>query len=104
MDILSVFSERLSEVMFEADLSSKELAERIGISQRSVNRWKSGTALINYENLIKIVDALNCSIDFLTGRSAEKLDFTINPIGPFYKQLRQVNYGSIRNHRAYIKA
>lgn len=91
MEDLSIFGERLTELMFEKNnISSKSLAELIGISYRSVNRWKSGKALISYNNLIKIADIFECSLEFLFGRSENKIDFVPKPALPFYERLRAI--------------
>lgn len=91
MDIMKKFSERLKELMFYTDnMSSQKLAELIGVHDRTVNKWKSGKALISYDCLIKVADVFNCSLDFLIGRTYKKLDFTIRPAKPFYERLREV--------------
>ena len=49
-------------------LTQKELAEQIGISQKSYSHWETGKNEASLENLIKLADLLEVSIDWLFGR------------------------------------
>ena len=44
------------------------LAKEIGISSGVITKWKSG-GLPNGEMLLKIADYLDCSVDYLLGRT-----------------------------------
>lgn len=46
-----------------------ELANRMGVKQASVSAWESGKAMPSAENLIKLADILECTVDALLGRS-----------------------------------
>lgn len=63
-----IFSERLKRLRKEKKLTQKELAEQIGISQKSYSHWETGKNEPSLENLIKLVDLLEVSIDWLFGR------------------------------------
>ncbi len=45
-----------------------ELANRMGVKQASVSAWESGKAMPSAENLMKLADILECSVDALLGR------------------------------------
>lgn len=45
-----------------------ELANRMGVKQASVSAWESGKAMPSAENLIKLADILECTVDALLGR------------------------------------
>ena len=45
-----------------------ELANRMGVKQASVSAWESGKAVPSAENLMKLADILECSVDALLGR------------------------------------
>ena len=49
-------------------LTQKELAEQIGISQKSYSHWETGKNEPSFENLIKLADLLEVSLDWLFGR------------------------------------
>ena len=45
-----------------------ELANRMGVKQASVSAWESGKAMPCAENLLKLADILECTVDALLGR------------------------------------
>lgn len=50
-------------------LTLKELADRIEQTEGSVSHYESGRRMPNYETLLKLSDALNCSIDSICGNN-----------------------------------
>ena len=46
-----------------------ELANRMGVKQASVSAWESGKAMPSAENVIKLADILECTVDALLGRT-----------------------------------
>ena len=68
-----IFSERLKTLRKEKKLTQKELAEQIGISQKSYSHWETGKNEPSLENLIKLADLLEVSIDWLFGREQMKV-------------------------------
>lgn len=45
-----------------------ELANRMGVKQASVSAWESGKAMPSAENLLKLADILECTVDAILGR------------------------------------
>ena len=45
-----------------------ELANRMGVKQASVSAWESGKAIPSAENLLKLADILECTVDAILGR------------------------------------
>ena len=68
------FSERLKELRKQASLTQVELAGKIGIGQSSYADWERGKKKPTQDNLIKIAQVLNVSVDYLVGNSEEKSD------------------------------
>lgn len=68
------FSERLKESRKQARLTQVEIAEVLGISQPAYASWERGTKKPTQENLVKIAQILNVSVDYLVGNSEEKAD------------------------------
>ena len=88
---MSIFSERLNELMFEHDdIKSEQLGKEIGISGATIRRWLSGGQQIFLSNLIILADYFECSIDFLVGKTENTLDFEPQKCPPFSKRLREV--------------
>jgi len=86
----SSFAERLSDLMFERNIKSNELAAAIGTNTSSVNDWKRGKFQMYLSNLLKVADFFGCSLEFLTGRSENLLEYTPKPVPPFYPRFRAV--------------
>ena len=86
----STFSERLSDLMFERNVKSHELAAAIGVNTATVNDWKRGKFQMYLSNLVKVADFFGCSLEFLMGRSETPLDYTPKPLPPFYPRFRAV--------------
>ncbi len=61
----NTFFERLS--IF--NVSNKGLSSSVGISAGNISDWKSGRSKPNIDTMIKIADYLDCSIDYLLGRT-----------------------------------
>lgn len=68
------FAERLKELRKQAHLTQVELAKRLGIGQSSYADWERGKKKPTQDNLVKIAQVLNVSVDYLVGNSEEKTD------------------------------
>lgn len=68
------FAERLKELRKQAHLTQVELAKRLGIGQSSYADWERGKKKPTQENLVKIAQILNVSVDYLVGNSQETSD------------------------------
>lgn len=54
-------------------LSQSELADRLGVSRLTVTRWETGAVLPPTDSLLALSDLFGCSIDYLLGRTKERL-------------------------------
>ena len=68
------FSERLKDLRKQAGLTQVDVAEELGISQPAYASWERGTKKPTQDNLVKIAQILNVSVDYLVGNSEEKAD------------------------------
>lgn len=68
------FSERLKELRKQAHLTQVELASKLGIVQSSYADWERGKKKPTQDNLVKIAQVLNVSVDYLVGNSEENSD------------------------------
>lgn len=85
-----LLSERLKDLMLDADIKSAKLGEIIGVSGQSVRGWCDGSQNISLCNLKKLADYFECSIDFLIGKSDIFLEYTPKVCPPFFERLRDV--------------
>ena len=68
------FSERLKELRKKANFTQVEVAEKLGISQPAYASWERGVKKPTQDNLVKIAQILNVSVDYLVGNSEEITD------------------------------
>ena len=63
---------RIKELRKENGISQKVMAQNLGIAQNTLSTWEVGRYDPDNDNLIKIADFFQVSIDYLLGRSDEK--------------------------------
>ena len=68
------FSERLKTLRKEARLTQVDVAEKLGISQPAYASWERGVKKPTQDNLVKIAQVLNVSVDYLVGNLEEESD------------------------------
>lgn len=68
---MKVFSKRLKELRLKKGLTQTELGEKVGVKQNTFTNWENGKREPNFENLIKLADFFEVSLDWLFGRKVE---------------------------------
>lgn len=68
----SAFAKRLREEFLTDSVKVQQLADCLGCSTQAINQYKQGTSFPKMENLIKIAEFYNCSLDYLIGLSDVK--------------------------------
>ena len=63
-----IFFERLYLLCENKGIKPNTVAKAIGVSTAIATKWKNGT-IPNGETLTKIADYLDCSVDYLLGRT-----------------------------------
>ena len=61
--------ENLRKLREEAHISQRQLAEHIGVSQQSINKYENHNIEPDIETLIRIADHFGTSVDYLIGHS-----------------------------------
>lgn len=54
------------------DITQKQLAEKLEVSERTVARWEQGLLPPNANNIIAMGQIFSCSSDYLLGLSDER--------------------------------
>lgn len=65
---MTIFSERLKRLRKNKGLKQQELAEIFGIKQNSYSDWENGKTEPSFDNLVKLADFFDVSLDWLFGR------------------------------------
>ena len=68
------FAERLKTLRKQVKLTQAQIAEKLDISQQAYASWERGVKKPTQENLVRIAQILNVSVDYLVGNSEEKSD------------------------------
>lgn len=63
-----IMGKKLRDLRKEKRLNQQELGELIGVTKVSICGYEKGTRTPTLETLKKLVDVLNTSIDYLTGK------------------------------------
>jgi transcriptional regulator with XRE-family HTH domain len=64
---MEILGKRIQELRKENNLSQKELAEKIGVSDVAISRWERGTRIPNAENIVNLSNVFKISADYLLG-------------------------------------
>ena len=64
-----MFRIRLKEVREKANMSQKELADKLSVSQSTVGNWESGMREPNFDTIKKIAEFFDVTVDYLLGRT-----------------------------------
>ena len=67
--MLIVFTEKFVQYLNTHNLTAYQVAKNTGISQGLMNDYKNGVKIPSVLNLAKIADFLDCSVDYLLGRT-----------------------------------
>ena len=64
---LSIFSERLSYLIFEAGINGQQLSIELGCGDSTIYRYLGEVYVPTLEMLVKIANYFNCTTDYLLG-------------------------------------
>ena len=68
------FAERSKTLRKQVKLTQAQIAEKLNISQQAYASWERWAKKLTQENLVKIVQILTVSVDYLVGNSEDKSD------------------------------
>lgn len=80
------FAQILDKMMKERNISNYEMSKQTGISDSLIGYWRKGERVPKADNLLNIANFLECSVDYLLGRTDE-------PTGNY-----QINTGDVGNN------
>ncbi len=84
---MTIFAERLSEMMFDANLSAQKMADILSIDRTSVNKYLCAKRLPSATVLIRLANYFNCSIDYILGLENEYYISARKECPPFRERL-----------------
>ena len=63
------FAQTLDKTMKERNISNYEMSKKTGISDSLIGYWRKGERVPKADNLLNIANFLECSADYLLGRT-----------------------------------
>lgn len=72
MDVIEILAKRLKELRQENNYSQYEIADIIGIAQVTYSDYELGRRSVSIQNLVKIAQIYNVSVDYMLGLSDVK--------------------------------
>lgn len=78
---------RLFDLREYADLSQKDLASKLGITQQTYSLWEKGTKIIPLKHLNNLCNYYKTSMDYVLGLSNERTNSDIKEIKELNKKL-----------------
>lgn len=66
---MPAIADRLIDLRKQKGVTQKQVYTAIGIGERNYQSFEYGTVKPSYDNLIKLADYFDVSIDYLVGRS-----------------------------------
>ena len=85
---LTVFSERLSSLQFDAHISTTDFGKAIGVSRSTAFALLTGQREPTLDTIIRIADFFHCYVDYLVGLEIEHYQLTNpTPCPPFKERI-----------------
>lgn len=97
-----MFTDRFIQTLQDKQLTAYKIAKETGISQGLMNEYKNGIKLPTLQNLLKIADYLDVSIDYLMGRTDDPQKEK-SPISEALSEQEQIHALSIHLYELMIK-
>jgi len=92
-----VFSERLKLLRKERNLTQTEFAKQIRASQNTVSNWEKGNRAPDMDTITVLANFFNCSVDYLLGRSDDRIDDSVLDLVNEIDDDLLERYGNIRD-------
>lgn len=74
------FSEILTKLMADSDISNMALGKEVGVSYEAVRQWKTGKIVPSLDKASKVADYFHVTLDELAGRTPHTEQVIIMPI------------------------
>lgn len=102
---MSVFSERISELMKNNRLSQKELSAKAGVTESAMSYYVNGERTPRSDVLTRIAKALGTTTDYLLGNTSEAtLNSTDKGLQYLQRNLGKLNTEQLKRAETMLKA
>lgn len=87
---------RIKDLREDANMRQIDLAEAVGIDQRTISNYETGKTYPDSYSLIKLADFFNVSIDYLVGRT----DYNAAPTKEQNELMKKIKEETEQLHKA----
>ena len=63
----------IKEIRLKRVMTQQQLAEKMGVQQQVISRWEQGLVYPEFQNMLKLSEALNSSVDELFVRGCKNV-------------------------------
>jgi bacteriophage CI repressor helix-turn-helix domain len=104
--IIVGFSENLYALRTHASLSQKELAEKLGVAQASINYWEKGQRTPSIDMVVLIAKYFNVSLDDLLGTAQSNITDSVNTLAAHFdgEQYTKEEMNRIMEYAKFVKS
>ena len=90
-EIIVKFTNSLNELIEEGGYGTTSFARAIGVDKVIVHRWRRYGKDVRLNTLLKLADFFDCSIEYLCGKTDERLDYTpVKELPPLGEHIKKV--------------
>ncbi len=87
-----MFYKKLRELRKQNNMSQEDLANKLDISRQSVSKWESGISMPDLDNVIKLSEMFDVTLDYLLKDSKSSSDFKYYTVDTKEKEaMSQIN-------------
>ena len=97
-----IFSKRLKKIREEKKLSQADLAKKADLQTAAISHFETGHRKPSFDNLKKLADALNVSIDYLLDRELQKSGDIAQKLFRNFEKLSEGDQQRIKDFAAFL--
>jgi transcriptional regulator with XRE-family HTH domain len=72
-----VFGDRLKELREDYKITQEELGKLLNVSKQAISQYERGENEPSFESLVKLADKFDVSLDYLLGRTRNKINLCL---------------------------
>lgn len=92
-----MFAERLKQLRHEKGLTQIQFSKQFNVSSGTIAMWETGKRIPDSNTLVSLANFLNCSVDYLLGRSDDRVDESVLDLVNEIDDDLLEKYGNIRD-------
>ena len=101
---MSVFSERLMELMKQNGINQKELAQKSGVTESAMSYYVRGDRTPRSDVLTRIANALKTTTDYLLGASESVSELSHGELQYLQRNLSKLDADQLKKAENILKA